>query len=400
MNLLVIGASGGVANAFLHYLANYREYFSKLILIDKNDKILRDSYINHRKLDYVFIKKKIDIDFRENEYLRILRKYKIDIVLDITDMDSIPIIKSTAKTKVSYINTAINGEESVDEMLYQIFDEKKDFKNNISILCTGMNPGVVNMLARYGIEKYGKPEEIIHFEYDSSKSIQHFNPSVTWSIHEYLVESIRDPGGLMLGRRKVKRLFPNALSNKKNMKDILSRIMKMSVYPFGLPVLHEENVTLSEKYDIPSQFIYSLNIPTMNKIINIYSKKKNVTRKDLELANNTSHVLDGSDTIGLILKYKNKNIYYVNSEANNSIIGTSATYNQVITGIFAAIFSLIFGNIKKGLYFTEDLYEEYFKHFVFDNMRVSEYVFSKDKLLSFNPEIKLKKEKNFEHIYL
>ena len=70
---------------------------------------------------------------------------------------------------------------------------------------------------------------------------------MTWSIHEFLVESVRDPSGIVLGRKKVKKLLPNALENRKSMKSILEPIMKLNEYPHGLTVLHEENLSVSFK---------------------------------------------------------------------------------------------------------------------------------------------------------
>src|SRR3989344_2001358 len=95
INLLVIGASGGVANAFLHHLSDYRSLFNKLVLLDKNNKVLKDKFIDHKILNYKFIHKRIELPKKEKEYLNILKKEKINIVLDITDMNSIEILEAT-----------------------------------------------------------------------------------------------------------------------------------------------------------------------------------------------------------------------------------------------------------------------------------------------------------------
>ena len=70
-NLLVLGASGGVANAFLHSLVHHRSLFNKLILVDKNKKVLSDPYINHKELRYTFVKKEIKLPDKEKEYLNL-----------------------------------------------------------------------------------------------------------------------------------------------------------------------------------------------------------------------------------------------------------------------------------------------------------------------------------------
>jgi hypothetical protein len=292
----------------------------------------------------------------------------------------------------------------VSELVYDIYPRKDSVNNASHILCTGMNPGIVNMWVRYGIEKFGLPEQVIHFEYDTSKVAKKWHPMMTWSIHEFLVESVRDPSGYAIGRGKVKQLFPNALENRENMKSILEPIMKLEKYPEGLIVLHEENLSVSYKYDIPSKFLYAINPNTMSNLIKIYEKKHNVTKRDLELGDNTCRILDGADSIGVILDYPEKRVYYFNTIPNVAIIGTNATYTQVVIGIFAALFTLLFNNLKPGTYFVEDLYDSYFKYFMFDNMRIQEFVFKKEKrhlkFLSYNPDIKLKRNCCFEHLYI
>lgn len=404
-NLLVLGASGGVANAFLHHLSDYRNLFHNVVLLDQNKKVLKDDFIDHRLLNYSFIHREIKLPDEEKEYLRVLSDNKIDIVLDITDTNSLEVIDATNKAGASYINTAMNDEKkTVTELLFDIYPRKNKINKAPHILCTGMNPGNVNMWVRFGIEKFGTPKQIIHFEYDTSKIARQWHPMMTWSIHEFLVESVRDPSGVVLGRGKVKKLLPNALENRRSMRGILEPIIKLNTYPHGLTVLHEENLSISFKYNIPSKFIYAINPKTMANLIKIYEKKGNVTKKDLELGDNTNEILDGADSIGVILEYSTKKVYYFNTIPNVAVIGTNATYTQVIIGIFAAIFTLLFDNLKPSTYFVEDLFDTHFKYFMFDNMRVQEFVFEKKNnhltMASYNPMIKIKRRDRFEHLYI
>lgn len=400
-NLLLLGASGGVANAFLHHLSAYRYLFNKLILLDKKDDVLSDPFINHMLLDYLFIPKNIDVISGIGDYLEILKKYKIDIVLDLTDADTIPLLEATNSLKINYINTALNSEhEDVAELVANIYPRKERISGNAHILATGMNPGVVNMWVRYGIEKYGKPHEVVHFEYDTSTPSTTWKSMMTWSLKEFIAESVRDPSGIVLGRNNIKFLTPNALMNRVDTRDILSPIMKLPVYPRGMQVLHEENLTIGQKYDIASQFIYSVNIKTMDVLTKIYTDKGKILEGDMVLGDNREVLLDGSDSIGVILKYMDKNVYYFNSAPNSTAIGTSGTYTQVIVGVYAALFTLMFDKLKGGTYFVEDLFDTHYKNFLFDNMRVSEYVFSEKKLSKFTPQIKLRSDKKFDHKFV
>src|SRR3989344_7106160 len=108
-NLMILGASGGLANAVLHLLVHHRQLFNKLVLLDKNKKILTNPYLDHHNLKYSFIHKELKSE-RMKEYFQLLKKHKINIVLDVTDALTIPLIKTSHEAGVDYINTAINDD--------------------------------------------------------------------------------------------------------------------------------------------------------------------------------------------------------------------------------------------------------------------------------------------------
>ncbi len=403
-NLLLLGASGGVSNAFLHFLVHHRDFFKNLILLDRNDHVLHNIYIDHRRLDYTFIHKEIKLPEEKNAYLKILKEHKIDIALDLTDMDTIPVLEATNKAGVSYINTAMcDSKAIVSKLVYDVYSRKEKIHNAVHILCTGMNPGVVNMWVRFGIEKFGVPNEIIHFEYDTSTEAARWKSMMTWSLKEYIIESIRDPSGLVLGRDNVKLLYPNALSHRVPMRHILNPIMDLPHYPQGFQVMHEENLSIGQKYNIPSQFVYAVDQRTMDFLITKYEETKHVTVEDLVLGNNTSEILNGADSIGVILEYGDKKVYYFNTAPNVSAVGVNGTYSQVVIGVFSALCTILFDHLHKGTYFVEDLFNSHYRYYMFDNMRVEEYVFKKHheslKLLEYNPKIRLQRRKRFEHFY-
>jgi saccharopine dehydrogenase-like NADP-dependent oxidoreductase len=404
-NLLLMGASGGVSQAFLRYLSHHHDLLEKLFLWDKSDAIKTDAYIDHQALNYTFIHGELKLPEQEEEYITFLKKNKIDIVIDLTDMDSIPILEASNKAGVSYINTAMNDEEKYAyELVFDIYPRKEKLNKAAHILCSGMNPGVVNMWARHGIEKFGIPKEIIHFEYDTSTISLGWKAMMTWSLKEFLVECVRDPSGKMIGRDQVEKLEPNALKHRVDMRNILAPVMTFDEYPRGFTVMHEENVSLAQRYNVPSKFIYAFNMKTMEELVSLYDEQQNVFKKDLIHGDNVRHPLDGADNIGVLLKYEGKRVYYFNSAPNNSAIGTNGTYTQVVVGVYAALFVLLFDNLKYGAYFVEDLYDTHYRHYLFDNMRVEEYVFEKVndqyKLAKYNPRLEVKRKDYTEHIYL
>ncbi|MEX2016987.1 MAG: saccharopine dehydrogenase NADP-binding domain-containing protein, partial [Candidatus Pacearchaeota archaeon] len=165
-NLLLLGASGGVAQVFLHYLVHHRDILGKLVLLSGKNRIKNNMHLEHRKLDYTYVERRINPE-NKDDFKNILKKYDINIVLDLTDIETIPLLEAANEVGVSYINTSMNADDkTVDKLIFDIYPRKEKLNNAVHILCSGMNPGVVNMWVRYGISKFGIPKEIVHFEYD------------------------------------------------------------------------------------------------------------------------------------------------------------------------------------------------------------------------------------------
>lgn len=406
VNLLIAGASGGVANALLHHMVAYRGLFNKLILLDKNKRVLNDPFIDHKALRYQFIHKKLVLPAREKELIDILKRHEIDILLDITDMESFGLLRAADKAGVTCLNTGMNDESrTTDDLIFEAIRRRDEFRGAPHILCSGMNPGNVNMFVRHGIEKFGVPQEVVHFEFDTSRCAKHWHPIMTWSIREFLEEVVKDPGGIVTGRGKSRSLYPNALENRVNMRRILAPIMKRPDYPEGCLVMHEECASIGWKYDIPSKFVYAVHPKTTAAMIKLYEKSGKVKHSDLKQADNTEEILDGADSIGVYLEYPDKRVYYFNSVSNLGVIGTNATYTQVIVGIFAALFTLLYDPLEPGCYFVEDLYDQHYKYYLFDNLRVQEFIFNKDRRgkltpKRYDPMVRIRRSGRFEHLYV
>ncbi|HTK59986.1 MAG TPA: saccharopine dehydrogenase NADP-binding domain-containing protein [Candidatus Baltobacteraceae bacterium] len=404
-NLMILGAGGGVAATVLHHLPDYRNLFGKLLLVDPHAKVKRNAFIEHKILDYRMIPLRVDAAGRRGEYVRLLKRHRADIVLDLTDGDTIPLLEATDEAGASFITTGLNAEgRSIPETVDEVWRRRREMKRAPHIICAGMNPGCVNVWARYGIERHGKPNGITHFEYDTSQMTRRWRPMVTWSIKQFLEEAVRDQGGIVLGRYKTRPLLPNALVQRVGMRSILSPIMPLKTYPEGFRMFHEECSSLSNMYDVPSQFVYAIHPKTMRRMIELYGKKGRIDDRDLLIGDNVENVLEGSDTIGVRLEYPRTTVYYLNAFPNTNVIGTNATYTQVAVGVYAALFTFLEGGLKNGAYFPEELYGTYFTDFVLDNMRVQEFVFRKDgrrmKLKSYDPRVTLRRRSHLNHRYI
>jgi len=83
-NVLVIGACGGVGRAFLRTLLGERGGLGKIVLVDKKEPWADDGSVSFRELNGEFIRASVDVDKGREEYLRLLRTYRIDIVIDLS----------------------------------------------------------------------------------------------------------------------------------------------------------------------------------------------------------------------------------------------------------------------------------------------------------------------------
>jgi hypothetical protein len=376
-SLLVLGASGNVARAFLRHLGGHRDRVKNLILLDRNRRLLDDPVLDHGRLNYRFIRHRIEFPKDETWYRRLLRKYRISMVIDLTDIDTLPTLASTDAVGVSYLSTSTNGtNQSQGEVMLQV-KAYGDRKTRVPhILGSGMNPGVVNIWARHGVEHFGVPREIVHFEYDTSRPADDWAPIITWSPRQFLSEAVWDASGYV-HEGQTRDLPTPAIQQLVNMRSILRPIMKLDEYPEGLLALHEENITLGARWGISSKFIYALLPETMRHLQRIYRTRGTVRLSDLQIGDNNTMPLEGTDTIGVLLLYPQKRVYYVHSLPNAAVVGTNATCAQVAVGVYAGMLTLLMEKLESRIHHPGDLYQTLYRQVVFANMRVARSVFTR-----------------------
>ncbi len=379
-NLLILGASGQVAKAFLLRLQERRAEFGRLVLLDRDSRVLEDSWLDHQLLNYEFLQCGLFLPEDTAFYRRLLASRGIDAVLDLTDLNTLPVLEATDGAGVSYINTALNdSRRGVAEVLAAIHPNRKHPRRAAHIISSGMNPGVVNIWVWEAFQTYGAPKEIIHFEYDTSSPADGWRPMVTWSRQEFLTESVWERTGLVADGEL--RLLPgNALEHGQDMTSILAPVLPLARYPKGLLVLHEENVKLGQKLGASSKYLYAIHPRTMEYLERTWRERGRVGIEDLELGDNTSIPLTGSDTIGVCLNYPERSVYYLHSLDNAGISGTNATCAQVAVGAEAALNTLLVEPLAPRLYFASDLYDTAYRDFVMRHLRVDHVLLEKEKL--------------------
>lgn len=356
-NILIIGACGGVGRAFLLMLLRDRWRLGKLVLADKQDASFDDLYPFPRKPDYEFLKTTIDLDHGRDDYLHLLKTRGIDVVIDLSVNETRAMLSTTDRAGVSYINTGVANRpgENFSEVVLDLVHRKGASWNAPHILCSGMNPGIVNMWVRRAIEESGVPKHIIHFEHDTGESVHGGAPIIAWSRETLLDEIVNDPAGYVEGKNRIRFLHPNPLKNRVSMEEVLRPIMTLPSYPRGFLLLHEENITLGQKYDVPSRFLFSLKDETMDYLEEIYDRKKEVPLDALALGDNRKVLLTGEATVGVCLDYESAREYFFNTMAQGTVPGVSGSCRQVAAGLYAAFRSVLEEPLQRRVHFVEDL---------------------------------------------
>jgi hypothetical protein len=237
-----------------------------------------------------------------------------------------------------------------------------------------MNPGVVNMWVRRGIGISGVPRNIVHFEYDTGEPVDGGLPIIAWSRETLLDEIVNDPAGYVAGRNQIEFLPPNPIKNRVSMEGVLAPIMKLRVYPRGFLLLHEENITLGQKYDVPSRFLFSLKTETMDYLEKIYDGDKRVPLEALALGDNGKIPLTGEATVGVCLEYETTREYFFNTTAQGQVPGVSGSCRQVAAGLHAALWTMILDRLERRVHFVEDLLGTTCERLMIENLPVQHVV--------------------------
>lgn len=346
------------------------------MLLDPDDTVLNNRFLDHERLDYEFLGHRLRLPGEAAEYRGMLIRERVDIVLDVSDLDTVPILEATDAAGVSYVNTALNDAKAgVAEILSRVYSRREQRRRAPHILSVGMNPGIVNIWVWHGFRHYGAPAGIIHFEYDTSMPASGWRPTITWSRQEFLAESVWEPTGLV-ERGELRMFTGNSLQHREDMRTVMEPVVALDRYPRGLLVLHEENIKLGRKLGASSKYLYALHPRTMDYLERIWRTRGRVAIEDLELCDNTSEPLIGSDTVGVCLEYPGRRVYYLHTLANEDVVGSNATCAQVAVGIEAALTTLLSERLSPRIYFASDLYDTAFADLVLGSLRVEHFEFA------------------------
>jgi len=375
--ITILGSAGGVARAVLALLNKAAQDVNdpihstmsqcQLHLIDRKPQngpyyrkllpALHDRFVLHQ-----FSLSDLS-RFREH-----LRQTGTRIVIDVSWGDTVDLLRCCNGLGVRYINTALENRMIDDhperykgfpliERIRMIEHAKEDFASTTAIICSGMNPGVVQWMA---LELMGKnphkpPLGCFIVEHDSSfyakRSLAKENTIyVSWSPECFLDEAILS--------------YPMFMSHHTPLflsEAVYAVEFKVSLGSrrfFGCLMPHEEVYTLCKLYDMEGGFLYKVNDHTTQLIRTNLDHVNDLWDFDMKVLDPAQAPLDGEDLVGVLLVYEDKEQYMYNVLENKATFaeyGVNATYFQVACGVYGALCTLLLDSIPPGVYYVDEL---------------------------------------------
>ncbi|PLS09459.1 S-adenosylmethionine decarboxylase related protein [Neobacillus cucumis] len=393
--ITILGSSGGVAKSLLSILNK--------AITDQKDPIYQKIYdcafhlidYKQRPLDYYRnicpnllnqiqlhqLDLKDTIAFRNH-----LKKSNTSIVLDVSCADTVEMLDCCNQLGVYYVNTALENNYIDDhedeyegfpliERLRYFEKYKDDYSNVKAIVCSGMNPGVVQWMAIQLMKSYPdeKPLACFIVEHDTSfyKDLKKAKENVvysSWSPECFLDEAILS--------------YPMFMKNKsplyffEHVYELEFKVTLGDKQFHGCLMPHEEVYTLCKQFDMEGGFIYKINDHTTELIRNHLDDSDKIWDLQKKVLDPLDSLLDGEDLVGVLLVYPDKERYMYHVLSNDFIFTrykTNATYFQAACGVYAAMAVLLNDSIPNGVYYVDELllntnnnYGQYLSYYMTD----------------------------------
>lgn len=374
--ITLLGSSGGVAKSILSILnksvLDKKDPLypfiknSTIHLIDNKQKAMNYYHNLFPNLSTKCVIHQFDVQ-DTNRFIQHLLHTQTSVVIDVSWADTVEMLTCCNKLGIKYVNSALeNAMIDENEELYEGFPlieriryfeaYKNQFSNTTAIVCSGMNPGVVQWMA---LELLGEnsvpPLGCYIVEHDTSfykdpQSVKQDVIYTTWAPECFLDEAILSYP-MFVQHHTPLFLYEEVYS-------LEFRVTLGDKQFDGCLMPHEEVYTLGQLYNMESGFLYKVNDHTTELIRSKLHNVQQLWDHEMKVLDPLEAPLEGEDLVGVLLVYPDRERYMYNVMDNHSVYSeykTNATYFQVACGIYSALAVLLLDSIPKGVYYVDEL---------------------------------------------
>jgi len=375
-SVTLLGSEGGLAQAVLALLnraiadpadplyGNLRN--CRLYLID----IRSDPSSFSHAAKYPNLADRLEVHALDLRNLEAFRQHlcatRTTLVIDLSWADTLQMLECCNELGIRYVNTALeNTEVDEDPTLYgfplterfERFESRRsEFDQVTAIVCSGMNPGVVQWMALELMnESPGRvPRACYIVEKDTSfytdaSRVKPDTVYASWSVECFLDEAILSYPMFMKDR------IPHYFREEVYSAEYLVRLGNETFYGCLMP--HEEVLTLGQLHNWETGFLYRVSEYTTNQIRAHLDNVDVLWNWQEEIISPSKGDVDGEDLVGVLLVYEDEERYLYNVMSSKDIYplyGTNGTYFQVACGVYAALACLWLDPVPKGVHFVDE----------------------------------------------
>ncbi len=371
--VLVLGSSGRCATALLHLLAD-RLPEARVVGVDPAAPPQRPEAVS--SLFLAEHRERLDVE--RGELPELVATHGVDVVVDLATEDQLALWRqASAAGGVSVVNTTITtADTEVWDRMQVGLGLSRDPAASVHVFNTGMNPGIVGYWAVEAAARWGRPEEVVIWEYDDTTWADGWQPGVTWEVEDFIAETFVDAAMAMDGRGQPRFLDRPAIEAPEALAPLLAGAgLDVPPEAVGMTVPHEELVTIAEALDCPARFLYALHPRTVDHVARLHLDG-GVRPDHLDrLVNLPDRELVGRDRVAALLRYPERSVHIVNRRGHGDLPdGTNGTALQVAAGAWAGLATVLEGRLEGGVYFPEDLVGTGYGRRVRDVLEVEEIV--------------------------
>lgn len=379
-SLTLLGSSGGLAKAVLALLNKAIADPDDPLHPILNQSLLHLIDMNQRPSEYysnlfpnLFPRiRLLELNLQD---LQAFKQHLADtdsrLVIDVSWADTLDMLACCDETGTAYVNTALeNAAVDADASLYgfplteryeRFEDKRSEFTRLKAIVCSGMNPGVVQWMA-YALQRENPDRQPIAcyiVEQDTSfytdpHLIEPKTIYASWSVECFLDESI------LSYPMFVRERLPHYWREEVYSADYKVQLGDRQFYGCLMP--HEEVLTLGALRDWEVGFIYCVNDYTTGLIRNqvAIDNVDELWEWEQRIIEPLHGEVGGEDRVGVLFVYENEEKYIYNVMSSREVYpvyGTNATYFQVACGVYAATASLLLDPVPNGVLYVDEWLE-------------------------------------------